>query len=243
MLPPRPSVRVREAVADQKIAGFDAIVGSGIEAHARLAFDGEDNDATVLPDARGLDGLAGKRTARSDRHLADLEIHAEMGGGGIEEADHVRTQKGMGDALSGKNIRRDNRIGAGAAQVLLGHLFAGAGDDAEAWIQAAGGEHDVKISGVGGGGGDQTARPVDVRVAQSLLLGGVTDQQEPVLAGEFLRLGLVVFDDQEFSGTARQFAGGAAADASGAADDVVTGETAYVALHAAPSKETLQFEF
>ena len=59
----------------------------------------------------------------------------------------------------------------------------------------------------------------------------------------FLRLGLVVFDDHELSGTARQFAGGTAADASSAADDVVTGETAYVALHAAPSKEVLQLEF
>ena len=46
-----------------------------------------------------------------------------------------------------------------------------------------------------------------------------------------------------FSGTARQLAGGAAADASRAADDVVTGQTAYVALHAAPSKEALQLEF
>ena len=123
---------LRLAHGDQKIAGFDAIVGGGVEAHARLALDGEDDDAAILPDARRLDGLAGKRTARGDRYLADLEIHAEMGGGGVEETDHVRTQERMGDALSGKNIGRDNRIGARAAQVLLRHLFAGAGDDAQA---------------------------------------------------------------------------------------------------------------
>ena len=149
----------------------------------------------------------------------------------------------MGDTLSGKNIGTDDRIGAGAAQVLLRHLFTGAGDDAEARIQTAGGQHDIKIGGVGGGGSDQTARAVDLGVAQGLFLGGVADEHEPVFAGEFLRLGLVVFDDHELSGTARQFAGGTAADASGAADDVVTGETAYVALHAAPSKEVLQLEF
>jgi len=43
--------------------------------------------------------------------------------------------------------------------------------------------------------------------------------------------------------TARQFAGCAAANASRAADNVVTGQTVDVALHAAPSKEALQFEF
>ena len=66
---------------------------------------------------------------------------------------------------------------------------------------------------------------------------------EPVLARVFLRLGLVAFDDHELSGPTRQFAGGAAADTSSAADDVVTAETAYVTLHAAPSKEVLQLEF
>ena len=175
---------LRLAHGDQKIAGFDAIVRRGVEAHARLALDGEDDDAAVLADARVLDGLAGKRTARGDRHFADLQVHAEMRGGGVQKTDHVRTQEGMGDALSGKNIGRDDRIGARALQVLLRHRFAGAGDDAEVGIQTAGGQHNIKIGGVGGGGGDQAARAVDLRVAQSLFLGGVADEHEPVLAGD-----------------------------------------------------------
>jgi hypothetical protein len=123
--------------------------------HARLALDGEDDDAAVLANARVLDGLAGKRTARRDRHFADLEIHAEMRGGRVQKTDHVRTQKRMGDALSGKNIGTDHRIGARAAQVLLRHIFAGAGNDAQLRIQAARRQHDIKIGGVSGGGGDQ----------------------------------------------------------------------------------------
>ena len=234
---------LRLAHGNQKITGFDAIVGRGVEAHARLAFDGKDDDATVLANARIFDGLTGKRTARSDWHFTDLEIHAEMGGGGVEEADHVRTQEGMGDPLSGKNIRRHDRIGARAAQVLLRPVFTGAGNDAQLWIQTAGGKHDIEVGGVGGGGSHQAAGALDLGVAQSLFLGGVTDEHEPVLAGEFLRLGLVAFNDHELSGPAGQLAGRTAADASGAADDVVTGETTYVTLHAAPSKEVLQLEF
>ncbi len=42
---------LRLAHGNQKIAGFDAIVRGGVEAHTRLALDGEDDDAAVLADA------------------------------------------------------------------------------------------------------------------------------------------------------------------------------------------------
>src|SRR5580704_12293714 len=126
--------------------------------------------------------------------------------------------------------------------MLFGVFFAGAGDDLQLGIQAARGEHDVEIRGIGGGGRDQSPSALDMSIAKSLFLGGVTDHDQPIapIAG---CLCFVRLDDYEGSGPGSQFAGDAAADAACAAKNVVIGEPVDIAFHSPPSEKALQLEF
>ena len=126
---------------------------------------------------------------------------------------------------------------------MLGTFFAGARNDVELGVQAAGGEDDVDIGGVGGGGGDQSTGAFDVELAQNVLLRGVADQSKPAFGGVARQLGLVGVDNDKGQWLARQFTRHAAANASGAADDVVLRQSADVAVHASPAEYRLQLEF
>ncbi len=61
----------------------------------------------------------------------------------------------------------------------------------------------------------------NAHLAQDVRLGGVAGQGEPAFVGVARELGGVAIDDDEGQRLARQFARCAAADASGAAENVV----------------------
>ena len=116
---------------DEAVVGFDALVGSGVEAHGVLALDGENDHTALLADAGTLQSFAREGRIGSDVDLADFEVHSEMGRGGVKKADHVRAQQRLRDALPRKGIRRDDGIGPGRQQVFVRHLFARSGNNAQ----------------------------------------------------------------------------------------------------------------
>ena len=149
--------------------------------------------------------LSGEARARLHLHLFDLQrlllVHR-----GVEEVDNVRAHEGLRNAIAGEVIGRDDMIGARSDQVLLGLFFAGARNDVELRIQAARGEDDVDVGGVGGSGGDQSARAIDVQLAQNMRLGRVASQGEPAFGGVARQLCLVGIDDDKRQRLARQLA-------------------------------------
>src|SRR4051794_3779293 len=165
-----------------------------------------------------------------------------MRGGSIEKADHMRTQERLCDATAGKSIRRNHRIRTCGDQVLFRVFLAGASDNLELWIESARGKDDVEVCSIGGSCGYQASRILDLSLSESLFLGGVANQHEPLVAVA-LGFGVALLDDHEGNRLAGKFAGCASSDATGAADDVVTGKAADFALHFSPAEETTQFEF
>src|SRR6516165_10263744 len=105
--------------------------------------------------------------------------------------------------------------------MLLGLFFAGARDDLEFRAEAARGQDDVDVGGIGGGGGHQSASVLDTELAQNRRLGGVAGQGEPAFGGVARQLLLTAVNDDEGQRLARQLARHAAAHASSAADDEV----------------------
>src|SRR5215471_18152331 len=125
----------------------------------------------------------------------------------------------------------------------FGIILAGPGDDLQARVQSTRGEHNVEVGRVGGGGGNQSPGTIDLCRAQSLFLGRISVQQQPVLRAKALPLGLRILDDHEWHRLARQYPGDASANPAQAANDEVAVESCDLALHATASKETLQLEF
>src|SRR5207302_4187050 len=224
-------------------AGLDAVIRSKIEMHTLLALDGKNNHAAVLPDARTFNGRSGKSGPGTDVDLSDLKVHAYVRGCRVEETHNVRAQERLRDALPRKQVRRHYRVSPGGEQVFLGIVFAGAGNDLEPRIQSARSQDNVKVSCIGGRRCNQSAGALDLRLAESVFLSRVADDDQPILGGVELGFGLALFNDDERHRPAGQLAGSAASDASGAADDVVIGEPADFALHSPPAEESLQLEF
>ena len=106
-------------------------------------------------------------------------------------------------------------------------------------IQAARGQDDVDVDGIGGRGGDQTSRAFDVRLPQNVRVGGVADQREPAFVGVTRQLGRVAVNDDKRQRFAGQFPRRAAANASGAAEDEVFRQSADLAVHASPAENRL----
>src|ERR1019366_1835080 len=127
--------------------------------------------------------------------------------------------------------------------VLLGIFFAGARNNVELGVQAARSQDDVDVGGVSGSGGHQSAGALDSQFAQHMRLGGVAHDSKPAFVGVARQLGLVAVNNHKGQRLAGQFARHAAADASGAADDVVVRQSADLALHASPAEYRLQLEF
>jgi hypothetical protein len=115
--------------------------------------------------------------------------------------------------------------------MFFGSVFAGPGNDLQMRIQATRREHNVKIGGGGGRGGNQPAGPVDLRLAQGRLLGRVSSDDQPVFRGEALALGFGVLQDHKRHRFTPQLPRHAASHATHAADDVVAVETSDFALH------------
>ena len=113
-------------------------------------------------------------------NFADLQVHLQVGGGGIEKAHHVGPQKRLRDSLPGKQVGQNHRISAGLQQMLLRIFFAGAGNDFQLGIESPRSQHDVEVGGVGGGGGHQAAGAFNVGFAQGLSLGSVAGQHQPL---------------------------------------------------------------
>src|SRR5271165_4991271 len=110
-------------------------------------------------------------------------------------------------------------------------------------IQPARRQHDIQVGGVGSGSGNQSTRPLDLSLAQGLLLSSVAGYNQPVLGHVALNLAFGVIDHDKRNGLPRQFPRHAAPYPANAADNVVAFETTDLAIHAPPSKEALQFKF
>ena len=80
--------------------------------------------------------------------FADFQIHPEMSGCGIQKTYNVRAQEGLRDALPGKRIGRNHRIGAGGEQMFFRAVFTGARNDLEVRIQSASGEDNIEVGRV-----------------------------------------------------------------------------------------------
>ena len=167
---------------NEAVAGFDVLVGRGVEAHGFAAFDGEDDYAALLADARRFKRLTRERRIPSDVDFADLEVHTKVSCCRIEERDDVRAQERLRDALSGKRVGRDDGIRACGQEMFFSGVFAGAGDDLKMRIETACGKDDVEIRGVGGGGGDQAPGMArSAHLSQCLLERGISCDDQPVL--------------------------------------------------------------
>src|SRR5207302_712772 len=171
------------------------------------------------------------------------QVHPEMRGRGIEKTDNMRAQQRLRDPLTGERIRGYHRIGSGGKEMFLRAVFAGSGNNLQMWIQPARRKHDIEIRGIGCGRGNQSTGSFDLRLAQSLFLGSVSGQHQPVLRKELLPFAFCVLDDHKWDRLAREFPGHTAADAAHTADDEVALEASDLALHAPPSKKALQLEF
>ena len=115
-----------------------------------------------------------------------------------------------------------DNVCASGDQMLLRLLFAGAGKNAQLGVKTARRQNNVHVGRVGGGGGHQTQGAFYVGFAQYLFLGCVANQRQPAGVAVFRHLLRVVFHDDEGHGFTRQLACGAAPDASGAAENVVS---------------------
>src|SRR5208283_86660 len=123
--------------------------------------------------------------------------------------------------------------------MLLGFFFAGAGYDLKLRAEAARGQDDVDVGGVGGGGGDQSASVFDTQLAQNMCLGGVAGQGEPAFGGVARQFLLAAVNDDKGQRLARQLARHTAADAPCAADDEVVRQSVDLAVHASPAENRL----
>src|ERR1035438_3574039 len=126
--------------------------------------------------------------------------------------------------------------------MLFRSLFTGPRNDLQVRIQSSRNEHALKIGGVRGGCGDQPSGPLDLRLAQSLLLRSVAGDDQPVLRGEALALGFGALQHHKRHRLAPQLPRHTASYAPHAADNVVPVEPPDFALHAPPSEEALQLE-
>src|SRR5208337_2144474 len=100
-------------------------------------------------------------------------------------------------------------------------------------------QDDVDVGGVCGGGRNQAAGGVNVRLLQNFRLGGVADESQPALGRIARHLGLVAIDDDEGQRLARQLTRDAAANPPRAADDEVVRQVADLAVHASPAEDRL----
>src|SRR3954454_19451321 len=103
--------------------------------------------------------------------------------------------------------------------MLLSSFLASARNDLEFGIQRPGGEHDIDVRGVSGGGGNQSRRMLDAGFAKRLLVGSVPDDREPF--ADILQAVLVVFDDHEWNGLFFELISDTAPYPACPADDVV----------------------
>ena len=132
-------------------------------------------------------------------------------------------QRDPGHLPAGGLVRRDDAIGARPQQLLLGVLRGGPRDDQDVVAQLAGGQRDEDVLGVGVDARDHAPGPVDARLLEHVVLGGlVLDVRDPRLGGVLTMLGVHV-DHDERRADPLQVTGDLAADAAESADDVVVG--------------------
>src|ERR1039458_846515 len=207
---------------DQVVASLHGGIGGRVEHHfATFLANGHDDDAHLLAQLHLLNGLGDHLAGGGDAHLFDGDILADVFGGEVEELDDGGPQEGLREAMAGNGVRSENGVGAGAPHLGFGAFLGGAGGHVDARIEALGGEQHEEVVGVGGEGGDKAARALDAHEAERVVVGGIGGHGQH--AGEHGALHAVGVDVDHDEGDAgvREFARGAAADASESVDNVV----------------------
>ena len=134
--------------------------------------------------------------------LRDLDLREHLlgvaaDGERVHEVDHVRLDGGERHAASAERVRRDDAVGAGAADARLALALAGARDDEDVRVQRLRRERDVGVAGIGVRRGEQRARAPDARLLQHVVRRGVAlDDEMPGGDGALHRVGVALDDDE-----------------------------------------------
>ena len=130
------------------------------------------------------------------------------------------------------------------SKVFLRHFLAGARHDPEIGVEAACGQHDVEIGGIGRSRGDEAARMIQCALpAEFVPASRRRSSMSQFSAANFWALASLFSMMTNGAGRRANSRATLRPDASGAAQNVVIRQTADLALHAPPSKEALQLEF
>src|SRR5262249_37193192 len=125
---------------------FKCYIRRRIEHHVpRPLLNGDDDHAKALPNVAVLYRDANQSALRLNSRLFNLQIDVFRLRGQLYEVDYRWPQHGLSDTCAADLIRRNNAVGAGAKELLLGTGFFRSGDDEQLFIEEASAHGDVEV--------------------------------------------------------------------------------------------------
>ena len=172
-----------------------------------------------------------------------LQLEVFAGGGDLDEIDHVGAQDGLGHAAAADQIRGNYLACAGPLQLDFRAFLAGAREDEEVRVEAAGGEGYVDVLRIGSYDGDKPLCSPDPCLEEGLVVGGIAVQEEITFFLQCFDNVGVLFHHKERERFGGEFPADQGTHPAEAADDIVVMQSFNLFFHFFPPDNALELPF